>query len=56
DVIHIKLSGDERQVGKHHNYVIFTACILNEHKAVLSPSNQHCIFLYMGAEQYESLQ
>ena len=56
DVVHVKLSGDGRQVGKHHNHVMFTACILNQHDAVLSPSNQHCIFLYSGIEQYESLQ
>ncbi|CAG8820944.1 3478_t:CDS:1, partial [Dentiscutata erythropus] len=31
DVIHVKLSGDGRQVGKHHNHVMVTACILNEH-------------------------
>ncbi|CAG8584520.1 1696_t:CDS:2, partial [Scutellospora calospora] len=56
DIVHVKLSGDGRQVGKHHNHVMFTACILNEHEAVLSPQNQHCIFLYTGTEQYESLQ
>ncbi|CAG8787937.1 11864_t:CDS:1, partial [Dentiscutata erythropus] len=55
DVVHIKLSRDGRQVDKHHNYIIFTACILNQHEAVLSPLSQHCIFLYTGIEQYESL-
>ena len=39
DIIHIKLSGDKRQVGKHHNHIIFTTCILNEYEAVLSLSN-----------------
>ncbi|CAG8626151.1 4779_t:CDS:1, partial [Dentiscutata erythropus] len=55
DVVYIKLSGDRWLVGKHHNHVMFTACILNQHEAVLSPSSQHCIFLYMSIEQYESL-
>ncbi|CAG8496658.1 2919_t:CDS:2, partial [Cetraspora pellucida] len=55
DVIYVKLSGDGQQVGKHHNHVMFTACILNKHDAVLSSSNQHCIFLYTGMEQYELL-
>jgi len=56
DVIYIKLSGDKRQVGKYHNHIMLTACILNEHDMVLNLSNQHCIFLYNGTEQYESLQ
>ncbi|CAG8670051.1 7688_t:CDS:2 [Dentiscutata erythropus] len=56
DVVYIKLSRNGRQMGKHHNHVMFTACILNQHKAVLSPPSQHCIFLYTGIEQYESLQ
>ncbi|CAG8801218.1 16983_t:CDS:1, partial [Dentiscutata erythropus] len=34
---------------------MFTACILNEYDAVLSLSNQHCIFLYTGTEQYDLL-
>ncbi|CAG8621984.1 9547_t:CDS:2 [Dentiscutata erythropus] len=38
-IIHIKLSGDGQQVGKHHNHIMFTACILNKHDAVLSPLN-----------------
>ncbi|CAG8609012.1 3354_t:CDS:1, partial [Dentiscutata erythropus] len=56
DVIHIKLSGDGHQVGKHHNHLIFIACMLNKHDAVLSSSNQYCIFLYNGVKQYEVLQ
>ncbi|CAG8601870.1 13030_t:CDS:2 [Racocetra persica] len=56
DVIHIKLSGDKRQVGKHHNHVMVTMCILNKHNMVLNPFNQYCIFLYDETEQYESLQ
>ncbi|CAG8600891.1 9523_t:CDS:2 [Cetraspora pellucida] len=56
DIVHIKLSEDGRQVGKFHNQVMLTACILNEQEEVLCPSNQHCIFLYNRTEQYESLQ
>ncbi|CAG8480817.1 17706_t:CDS:10 [Cetraspora pellucida] len=50
NVIYIKLSEDGWQAGKYNNYIMFTACILNKHNAVLSLSNQHCIFLYTKTE------
>ncbi|RGB40772.1 hypothetical protein C1646_752871 [Rhizophagus diaphanus] len=37
DKINIKLSGDERNVGRKQKYVMLTMCILNEVEAVLNP-------------------
>ncbi|PKC13608.1 hypothetical protein RhiirA5_410390 [Rhizophagus irregularis] len=55
DKINIKLSGDGRNVGHKQKYVMLIMCILNEGEAVLNPSHQYSICLYIEKESYNSL-
>jgi hypothetical protein len=40
DVLHIKLGGDGRNVGRKQNHVMVTFCLLNEGDEVLKPDHQ----------------
>jgi len=41
DPIYLKLGADGRNVGRYHNHVIYTICILNQKDEVLLPENQY---------------
>ncbi|PKC55147.1 hypothetical protein RhiirA1_476095 [Rhizophagus irregularis] len=55
DILHIKLGGDGRNVGRKQNHVMLTFCLLNEKDDVLKPNHQYSICLYIGKEKYETL-
>ncbi|RGB38961.1 hypothetical protein C1646_755055 [Rhizophagus diaphanus] len=42
DTINLKLSGDDKNVGRKQNHVMLTFCLLNEKDEVLKPDHQHC--------------
>jgi hypothetical protein len=41
NTIYLKLGADGRNVGRYHNHVIYTICILNQKEDVLFPENQY---------------
>lgn len=41
DTIYLKLGADGRNVGRYHNHVIYTICILNQREDVLFPEYQY---------------
>ena len=41
DTIYLKLGADGRNVGRYHNHVIYTVCILNQKEDVLFPENKY---------------
>ncbi|PKY30620.1 hypothetical protein RhiirB3_447790 [Rhizophagus irregularis] len=55
DILHIKLGGDGRNVGRKQNHVMVTFCLLNEKDDVLKPNHQYSICLCIGKEKYETL-
>ncbi|CAG8838442.1 13367_t:CDS:1, partial [Cetraspora pellucida] len=55
-IIHIRISGNSRNVGKKVKHVMFTFTILNNLKNIFKPNNHHTLILYPGIENYESLE
>jgi len=56
DKIHIRVSGDGRNVGKKIKHVMITFAIMNDRKTIFLPDHHYCLVLYSGIEKYEYLQ
>ena len=54
--IHIRISGDGRNVGKKIKHVMVTFAILNDIENIFQPDNHYCLILYSGIEKYEYLK
>ncbi|RHZ67232.1 hypothetical protein Glove_302g9 [Diversispora epigaea] len=54
--IHLRISGDGRNVGRKVKQVMITFAILNNKNNLYYPENHHTIILYPGIEKYEILQ
>ncbi|RHZ77589.1 hypothetical protein Glove_174g25 [Diversispora epigaea] len=54
--IHLRISGDGRNVRRKVKQVIITFAILNNKTHLYYPENYHTIILYLGIEKYEILQ
>ncbi|CAG8534028.1 2289_t:CDS:2 [Scutellospora calospora] len=55
-IIHIRISGDGRNVGKKVKHVMFTFTVLNDLGNIFKPDYHHTLILYPGIECYESLE
>ncbi|CAG8644502.1 1814_t:CDS:2, partial [Diversispora eburnea] len=53
--IHLRISGDDRNVGRKINHVIVTFSLLNNIEHIFHPENHYTILLYPGIEKYEIL-
>ncbi|CAH1766084.1 9081_t:CDS:2 [Entrophospora sp. SA101] len=51
--IHIRISGDGRNVGRKIKHVMITFAILNDINNIFQPDNHYCLVLYSGIEKYE---
>jgi hypothetical protein len=56
DNIHIRISGDGRNVGKKIKHVMITFAIMNNKNAIFLPDHHYSLVLYSGIEKYEYLQ
>ncbi|CAG8499084.1 4529_t:CDS:2, partial [Scutellospora calospora] len=55
-IIHLRISGDGRNVGRKVKHVMITFMILNDQKHQHMPNYHYTIALYPGIERYESLE
>jgi hypothetical protein len=53
--IHLRISGDGRNVGRKVKQVMITCSILNDTKNLYRPENHFTVTLYPGIEKYETL-
>ncbi|GET00460.1 hypothetical protein GLOIN_2v1472827 [Rhizophagus clarus] len=53
--IHLRISGDGRNVGRKVKQVMVTCSILNDFDNIYRPENYYTIILYPGVEKYETL-
>ncbi|CAJ0900386.1 7216_t:CDS:2 [Entrophospora sp. SA101] len=56
DNVHIRISGDGRNVGKKIKHVMITFAIMNNKNAIFLPDHHYSLVLYSGIEKYEYLQ
>jgi hypothetical protein len=54
--LHIRISGDGRNVGRKVKHVMLTMALLNDLDGLQKPDNHYTLVLYPGAETYESLK
>ena len=54
--IHIRISGNGRNVGRQVKYVMITFAIMNDKDNLKKPDSHYTIILYPGIEQYAILQ
>lgn len=54
--IHIRISGDGRNVGKKIKHVMITFAVMNNRDAIFLPDHHYSLVLYSGVEKYEYLQ
>src|SRR5204862_5954844 len=54
--LHIRISGDGRNVGRKVKHVMVTMALLNDLNGLHKPDNHYTLVLYPGAETYESLK
>ena len=54
--LHIRISGDGRNVGRKVKHVMVTMTLLNDLNGLQKPDNHYTLVLYPGAESYESLR
>ncbi|GES91052.1 hypothetical protein GLOIN_2v1775051 [Rhizophagus clarus] len=54
--LHIRISGDGRNVGRKVKHVMLTMALLNDIDGLQKPDNHYTLVLYPGAETYESLK
>jgi hypothetical protein len=54
--LHIRISGDGRNVGRKVKHVMLTMALLNDIDGLKKPDNHYTLVLYPGAETYESLK
>src|ERR1044072_3167084 len=54
--IHLRISGDERNVGRQVKHVMVTCAIINDKDCLQKPNSHHTIVLYPGTENYAILQ
>ncbi|GET00608.1 hypothetical protein GLOIN_2v1728867 [Rhizophagus clarus] len=55
-ILHIRISGDRRNVGRKLKHVMITMTLLNDLDGLQKPDNHYTLVLYPGAETYESLK
>src|SRR6266480_7784853 len=54
--IHLRISGDGRNVGRQVKHVMVTCAIMNDINCLQKPDSHHTIVLYPGTENYIMLQ
>ncbi|UZO07546.1 uncharacterized protein OCT59_027829 [Rhizophagus irregularis] len=54
--LHIRISGDGRNVGRKVKHVMITMTLLNDLNRLQKPDNHYTLVLYPGAETYDSLR
>ena len=54
--IHLRVSGDGRNVGRQVKHVMVTCAIMNDINCLQKPDSHHTIVLYPGTENYIMLQ
>ena len=54
--IHLRISGDGRNVGRKVKQVMITCSIFNDIDKLHQPENHYTITLYPGIEKYETLK
>ncbi|CAB4435084.1 unnamed protein product [Rhizophagus irregularis] len=54
--LHIRISGDGRNVGRKVKHVMLTMALLNDIDGLQKPDNHYTLDLYPGAKTYESLK
>ncbi|GBC43602.1 hypothetical protein GLOIN_2v1768889 [Rhizophagus irregularis DAOM 181602=DAOM 197198] len=54
--LHIRISGDGRNVGRKVKHVMITMTLLNDLNGLQKPDNHYTLVLYPGAETYDSLR
>jgi hypothetical protein len=54
--LHIRISGDGRNVGRKIKHVMITMMLLNHVDGSQKPDNHYTLVLYPGAESYETLR
>src|SRR5437763_1955769 len=54
--IHLRISGDGRNVGRQVKHVMVTCAIMNDKDRLKKPDSHHTTVLYPGTENYTILQ
>lgn len=55
-IIHIRISGDGRNVGRKVKHIMVTFAILNDQSTINQPNRHYTIALFPGIEKYDALQ
>ncbi|CAG8723384.1 19468_t:CDS:1, partial [Racocetra fulgida] len=55
-ILHIRISGDGRNVGNKVNHVMVTFALLNDYTNIYHPDHHYTLMLYPGIEKYNNLK
>src|SRR6266511_1572897 len=56
ELLHIRISGDGRNVGRKIKHVMITFALLNDHENIFNPKYHYPLVLYTGQEDYQCLK